>query len=183
MSSEEKYFSDFSQTWPKGVFAKPVMGERGNHDLPSGTEGGEKMDLDLHYEHKQHTFDRFCKTAIKHEAYNAFRQIRNQKNRFVSLSELSEDASEQLAVYDFYPWEYTAFPVDGDVILIKDDRLAEALTALPQEFRDILLMYWFLQMADREIGEKLSLPRRTVNNRRQRAYELLKKLMGGDEDA
>ena len=58
-----------------------------------------------------------------------------------------------------------------------DDRLAEALTALPQEFRDILLMYWFLQMADREIGEKLSLPRRTVNNRRQRAYELLKKLM------
>lgn len=183
MSSEEKYFSDFSQTWPKGVFAKPVMGERGNHDLPSGTEGGEKMDLDLHYEHKQHAFDRFCKTTIKHEAYNAFRQIRNQKNRFVSLSELSEDASEQLAVYDFYPWEYTAFPVDGDVILIKDDRLAEALTALPQEFRDILLMYWFLQMADREIGEKLSLPRRTVNNRRQRAYELLKKLMGGDEDA
>ena len=57
------------------------------------------------------------------------------------------------------------------------------LTALPQEFRGILLMYWFLQMADREIGEKLSLPRRTVNNRRQRAYELLKKLMGGDEDA
>lgn len=156
MSSEEKYFSDFSQTWPKGG-AKPVMGERGNHDLPSGTEGGEKMDLDLHYEHKQ--------------------------NRFVSLSELPEDASEQLAVYDFYPWEYTAFPVDGDVILIKDDRLAEALTALPQEFRDILLMYWFLQMADREIGEKLSLPRKTVNNRRQRAYELLKKLMGGDEDA
>ena len=145
MSSEEKYFSDFSQTWPKGVFAKPVMGERGNHDLPSGTEGGEKMDLDLHYEHKQHTFDRFCKTTIKHEAYNAFRQIRNQKNRFVSLSELSEDASEQLAVYDFYPWEYTAFPVDGDVILIKDDRLAEALTTLPQEFRGILLMYWFLQ--------------------------------------
>ena len=69
------------------------------------------------------------------------------------------------------------------MILIKDDRLAEALTALPQEFRDILLMYWFLQVADREIGEKLSLPRRTVNNRRQRAYELLKKLMGGDEDA
>ena len=96
---------------------------------------------------------------------------------------MPEDASEQLAVYDFYPWEYTAFPVAGYVILIKDDRLAEALAALPQEFRDILPMYWFLQMADREIGEKLSLPRRTVNNRRQRAYELLKKLMGGDEDA
>lgn len=101
----------------------------------------------------------------------------------MSLSDLPEEGSEALATYDLYPWEYTSFPVDGDVILIKDDRLAEALTALPQEFRDILLMYWFLQMADREIGEKLSLPRKTVHNRRQRAYELLKKLMGGDEDA
>ena len=45
---------------------------------------------------------------------------------------------------------------------------------------DILLMYWFLELADREIGERLSLSRRTVNNRRQQAYELLKKLMGGD---
>lgn len=76
MSSEEKYFSDFSQTWPKGVFVKPVMGERGNHDLPSGTEGGEKMDLEHHYRHKQHTFDAFCKRTIRNESANAFRQIR-----------------------------------------------------------------------------------------------------------
>ena len=98
----------------------------------------------------------------------------------MSLSDLPEDASEQLAVYDLYPWEYTSFPVDGDVILIKDDRLADALTVLPQSLRDIFLMYWFLELADREIGEKLNLSRRTVNNRRQQAYELLRKLMGGD---
>ena len=41
-------------------------------------------------------------------------------------------------------------------------------------------MYWFLELADREIGERLSLSRRTVNNRRQQAYEPLRKLMGGD---
>mgnify|MGYP005956329569 CR=1 FL=1 len=76
MSSEEKYFSDFSQTWPKGVFVKPVMGERGNHDLPSGAKGGEKMDLEHHYRHKQHTFDAFCKRTIRNESANAFRQIR-----------------------------------------------------------------------------------------------------------
>lgn len=91
---------------------------------------------------------------------------------------------ETLATWDVYPWEYTSFPVGSDVILIKDDRLAAALaaalTALPQRFRDILLMYWFLELADREIGERLSLSRRTVNNRRQQAYELLKRLMGGD---
>ena len=112
--------------------------------------------------------------------WHHLKNIHRQQNRFVSLSELSDDACGELATYDLYPWEYTSFPVDGDVILIKDDRLAAALTALPQRFRDILLMYWFLELADREIGERLSLSRRTVNNRRQQAYEPLRKLMGGD---
>lgn len=64
--------------------------------------------------------------------------------------------------------------------LIEDDRLADALNALPQEYRDIFLMYWFLDMADREIADKLNMARRTVNGRRQKAYRLLKELMGGE---
>ena len=67
-------------------------------------------------------------------------------------------------------------------ILIEDDRLAEALNALPQDGRDILLMYFFLDMADREIAERMNMARRTVNARRQKAYRLLKELMGGDVD-
>ncbi len=180
MSREKNIFEKFPKKWPKGAFGKPVRGERGNHDLPSGAKGGEKMDLEHHYRHKQHAFDAFCKRTIRNESANAFRQVRVQQDRFVSLSDLSEEGSEALATYDLYPWEYTSFPVDGDVILIKDDRLADALTVLPQSLRDIFLMYWFLELADREIGERLSLSRRTVNHRRQRAYELLKELMGGD---
>ena len=121
-----------------------------------------------------------CDILLHKASQIADAKTRVQQDRFVSLSDLSEEGSEALATYDLYPWEYTSFPVDGDVILIKDDRLAEALTVLPQSLRDIFLMYWFLELADREIGEKLSLPRRTVNHRRQRAYELLKELMGGD---
>ena len=73
--STKKYFEIFSQSWPKGGAARPVRGERGIHDLPSGEEGGENMELESHYRHKQHTFDVFCKRTIKHEAANAFRQI------------------------------------------------------------------------------------------------------------
>ena len=138
MSREKNIFEKFPKKWPKGAFGKPVRGERGNHDLPSGAKGGEKMDLEHHYRHKQHTFDAFCKRTIRNESANAFRQIRVQQDCFVSLSDLPEEGSEALATYDLYPWEYTSFPVDGDVILIKDDRLADALTTLPQRFRDIL---------------------------------------------
>ena len=180
MSREKNISEKFPQKWPKGVFARRVVGERGKIDLPSGAKGGEKMDLDRHYEHKQHAFDSFCKKVMRCEAFNAYREIGRRQDREIPFSQLPEEAMEELAACDVYPWEYTPFPVDGDVILIRDDRLADALSVLPQSFRDILLMYWFLELADREIGEKLSLPRRTVNNRRQQACGLLKKLMGGD---
>ncbi len=140
------------------------------------------MTPDRHYEHKQHAFDSYCKRAIKHEAFNAYRQIRYRKECEVSLSELPEETMEQLAVYDRYPWEYTPFPIDGDVILIENEHLATALNALPPENREILLMYYFLELADREIADKLHLARRTVNNRRLKAYRLLKELMGGEAD-
>ncbi len=140
------------------------------------------MTPDRHYEHKQHTFDSFCKKVLKCEAYNGYREISRRKKQEVLFSELPEEAMEQLAAYDRYPWECTAFPVGGDVILIEDDRLAEALNALPQENREIFLMYWFLDMADREIAERMHMARRTVNTRRLKAYRLLKELMGGDAD-
>ena len=103
MSREKNIFEKFPKKWPKGVFARRVGGERGNIDLPSGAKGGEKMDLEHHYRHKQHTFDAFCKRTIRNDSANAFRQVRVQQDRFVSLSDLPEEGSEALATYDLYP--------------------------------------------------------------------------------
>ena len=178
---ENKIFSDkYRLGLPKAPIGERVVGERGRNDLPPGTKGGEIMTPERHYEHKQHTFDSYCKKVLKCEAWNGYREISRRQKREVPFSELPEESMEQRAAWDRYPWEYTPFPVGNDVILIEDDRLADALTTLPKRFRDILLMYWFLELADREIGERLSLSRKTVNNRRQQAYELLRKLMGGD---
>lgn len=100
---QKNIFEKFPKKWPKGAFGKPVRGERGNHDLPSGAKGGENMDLEHHYRHKQHTFDAFCKRTIRNESANAFRQVRVQRDRFVPLSDLSDEGSEALATYDLYP--------------------------------------------------------------------------------
>ena len=181
MSGKEK-FNINAGNQPNGGIAITVVGERGRKELPPGTKGGENLKPDRHYEHKQHAFDSYCKRSIKNEAMNAYTQLRKRSRREVSLSELSEEELAQLAVYDRYSWEYTAFPVGGAVILIEDDRLAEALNALPQDNRDIFLMYWFLDMVDREIAEYMNMARRTVNTRRQKAYRLLKELMGGEAD-
>ena len=131
---------------------------------------GENLKPDRHYERKQHTFDNYCKRSIKNEAMNAYTQLRKRSHREISLSGLPEDAMAQLAVYDRYSWEYTTFPVEGAVILIEDDRLAEALLTLSQEDRDIFMMHWFLNMVDREIAEDMNMAHRTVNTRRQKPF-------------
>ena len=182
MSGRKNNFDFSRQSWPKQPSAERVVGERGRKELPPGTKGGENLKPDRHYKHKQHAFDSYCKRSIKNEAMNAYTQLRKRSRREVSLSELPEDAMAQLAVYDRYSWEYTTFPVGGAVILIEDDRLAEALLALSQEDRDIFMMHWFLNMVDREIAEYMNMARRTVNTRRQKAYRLLKELMGGEAD-
>ena len=167
--SGKKYLNWIPAARPNRPSAERVVSERGRKELPPGKKGGENLKPDRHYEHKQHAFDSYCKKVLKCEAYNGYREIGRRQKRETLFSELSEEELAQLAVYDRYPWEYTSFPVGGEVILIRDDRLAEALNALPQENRDILLMYWFLEMADREIAEYMNMARRTVNTRRQKA--------------
>ena len=180
--SGKKFFDINAENQPNSGIAITVVSERGRKELPPGTKGGENLKPDRHYEHKQYAFDSYCKKVLKCEACNGYRQISRRQKRFTSLEELSEADLAQLAVYDRYSWEYTTFPVGGAVILIEDDRLAEALLALSQEDRDIFMMHWFLNMVDREIAEYMNMARRTVNTRRQKAYRLLKELMGGEAD-
>ena len=180
--SGKKIFQIDPENQPNRTSRERVVSEGGRKELPPGTKGGENLKPDRHYEHKQYAFDSYCKKVLKCEACNGYRQISWRQKRFTSLEELSEAEMAQLAVYDRYSWEYTTFPVGGAVILIEDDRLAEALLALPQEDRDIFMMHWFLNMVDREIAEYMNMARRTVNTRRQKAYRLLKELMGGEAD-
>lgn len=119
---------------------------------------------------------------LKHEAGNGHREINRRARMEISMSDLPEEAMEQLAVYDDYPWDYTPFQVGDETVLVKDDRLAEALAVIPERERNIILLYWFLELAGREIADRMGIARRTVNTHRQNAYRLLKKLMGASNE-
>lgn len=182
MSSKNIFLKFFQGNQPKGASGRRVVGERGSNDLPPGKKGGETMTPDRHYEHKQYAFDSYCKKVLKCEACNGYRQISRHQKRFASLEALSEADVAQLAVYDRYSWEYTAFPVGNAVVLIENDRLATALLRLSPKDREIFMMHWFLWMTDEQIAKCVGMARRTVNTRRYKAYRLLKKLMGGEAD-
>lgn len=103
MSSKNIFLKFFQGNQPKGASGRRVVGERGSNDLPPGKKGGEKMKPDLHEIHKQHTFDSFCKKVLKHEAAGGRREINRRARIEISISDLPEEAMEQLAVYDDYP--------------------------------------------------------------------------------
>ena len=58
--------------------------------------------------------------------------------------------------------------------------LAEAISALPVDRRDIILLSYFLDMSDAEIANVLNMVRRSVAYRRTSTLKLLKNLMGGE---
>lgn len=85
-----------------------------------------------------------------------------------------------LSVMDEYPSEKFNFSVLGLDVAISDELIAQAIAALPEQKRDIILLAYFLDMTDGEIGEKLNLVRRTVQYKRTSSLAELKKLMEGN---
>lgn len=55
--------------------------------------------------------------------------------------------------------------------------LAEAMRTLPKEKRITVLLYYFLQLSDVEIGQLLDILRSTVQYRRTSSFERLKRFL------
>ena len=69
---------------------------------------------------------------------------------------------EQFAVRDTYFTDSRTFEVIGHSVCIDDETLAEAISALPVDRRDIILLSYFLDMSDAEIANVLNMVRRSV---------------------
>lgn len=67
--SDKTFFRNYFPNRPKGAVTERVVGERGRNDLPPETKGGEIMTPERYYEHKQHTFDSYCKRVLKCEVF------------------------------------------------------------------------------------------------------------------
>ena len=91
--------------------------------------------------------------------------------------ELPEITVESLAVWDDYETDYTLFNVCGTDIRVLDDELAEALKRLSERNREHLLMYYFLEMSDKEIGELLNIDRTTSFRTRKKSLDEIRKLL------
>lgn len=153
-----------------------VKGEQQSHH----PKGGENVKPNNHEQCKQHAFDSFCKKILKHEARDYYDELKRQRSRETTFSDLSVKEMEQLYTVDKYFVTEQIFNVLGLDVIVTDGVITEALQSLPEHKRDIILLSYFLELSDREIGDKLNMLRSTVQYQRAKTLQQLKKFMEGD---
>ena len=149
--------------------------ERGIHTFHFIVKGGVILKPSDFQKTIQCQFDCKLKKVVKGIVRNYRKELARRQAKEVSFCELPEIVVEKLIVWDDYESEYTTFDVCGTEIRVLDEELAEALKQLPEQSRNIVLMFFFLDMSDSEIGEKLNINRSTSFRHRRNSLEEIRK--------
>ena len=149
--------------------------ERGIHTFHFIAKGGVILKPSDFQKTIQCQFDCKLKKVVKGIVRNYRKELARRQAKEVSFCELPEIVVEKLIVWDDYESEYTTFDVCGTEIRVLDEELAEALKQLPEQSRNIVLMFFFLDMSDSEIGEKLNINRSTSFRHRRNSLEEIRK--------
>ena len=128
-------------------------------------------------------FDYICKRAMEDERKDYYKYLSRLSKHEISFSEVGDYIVSQFFTMDnrIETTDFQIHPLNGITVGIEHDLLSEALRELPERKREILLMYYFMNMSDSEIAELLKLNRSTVYRHRTSGLALIKKFMEGLE--
>ena len=128
-------------------------------------------------EHIKYTFHAFCKIVLRHEAINAWRDLKQKEEREISLDYLMSERYFEPSAMDSYFKKQdkpTVFLVLGKEV-VDDERLATALSRLPELRQEVLLLYYSIGYRDEAIGKLYGRCRSTINRRRNVALKQFRK--------
>ena len=116
-------------------------------------------------------------------AFVVFPRVNNENPVFYhgTLWEILKPRIEGKSLYEAV-LEINYWSCEVATYQLTDGRTANALTVLPDDKRDIVLLAYFLDMTDQEIADKLDMVRRTVQYKRAQSLKELKKEMEVTED-
>ena len=121
-------------------------------------------------------FCAYCIKVLHGEALNYLDELKRQREREVSFSDLLQKDLDALYLYDDYELA-EKFTVLGKQVSVRDEWISEALKKLPEKKREIILMLYFLDMTEKEIAACLKLVQSTVHYHKDDSLRLLRKLM------
>lgn len=125
----------------------------------------------------ENQFDYICKRAIEDERKNYFKHLSRISKQEISFSDTGDYLVNQLSTFDNYSSDLQIFKWNGFSIGVESDLLSEALRNLTDKKRNIILLYYFMDMSDTEIAALLKLNRSTVYRHRTSGLAFIKKFM------
>ena len=125
-------------------------------------------------------FDAFCKTVLRHEAMNYFRELNRQRKRAIQFSTLCQHEMDKLCSMDEYPSDSFVFSAFGYALHIRDELVAGAFVSLPEQEQQILILHYVATMADTNIGRLMRMSRSAVQRHRTKALNELRKRLEDD---
>ncbi|MGV3003774.1 sigma-70 family RNA polymerase sigma factor [Aerococcus urinaeequi] len=129
----------------------------------------------------ENQFDYICKRAMEDERKDYYKYLSRLSKHEVSFSDVGDYVVSQFFTMDNHTTDFQICTLNGVTVGIEHDLLSEALRDLPDKKREILLLYYFMNMSDSEIAERLELNRSTVYRHRTSGLALIKKIMEGSE--
>lgn len=124
--------------------------------------------------YQEQTFDSYAMRLIHNEGADAKKELARQAKREVQLSALSPTELSSLAGEDEYHTERVTLFVHENEVDVFDAVLGQALSFLPPKWRDVLVLYYFLDESDTQIGTRLNLTPAGASHRRKVALARLK---------
>ncbi len=122
-------------------------------------------------------FDCLVKRVIDTTVKDYQRELGRRAKHEVMFSELSELDLNRMGTMDEYEAEFICFEILGTIVKVANDQLAEALKQLSDKKRNIILMFYFLEMSDAEIAVLLDIGRNTSFRNRKSALEEIKEML------
>lgn len=141
------------------------------------------MTREQFYTYQEQTFDAFTRKVIRNKSIDIFREYSRQARREVPLSVFSiDELGVQASVSDVYRPYSKDYYVQNQLVRVYDPLVGELLQNLPPQRREVILLYYFLDLNDAEIGRLLQIDNTTAKYRRLTTLKRLKEMLEDLED-
>ena len=126
-------------------------------------------------------FDSCVKNALNKELKYRLRTIKNLQKNYVNISELSCTEQEKLNYNDEYPSDAFGAKLTTRLFeaVVHDELLYEALLSIRPKTRELILLKFWGELTDVEIGRVMNMKRDNVTKTKIRALKRLKEFMEG----
>lgn len=122
-------------------------------------------------------FDTLTKRVIDTTVKDYNREISRRSKKEVAFSDISDLTVEKTGTTDKYDCDFTCFEILGDKVRVSNEALGNALKQLSERKLMIILMFYFLEISDKEIAEILNMDRSTAFRIRKSTLEEIKNLV------